>query len=936
MEKKKSSITTKILIIILPLLGALIAGIVFSMIYFMDTLTRNILLDMLQPLAKTSAQDVSANLHTLSDRIYFISDNISNDNAFKNQEPSFAEKHDAVQEILHRAKQSIEYTWLGLYLSDGTLMVGSEGSPDSIFGREIYDRVNLTKRSVIEDTRIGNGGILEISIGMGLYNENADPTKSASVYYDKDGKVNYILVGSYKYDIINDVLGNINLGATGTAFIINENKTLIAHKDIKHVFERMTLEDILGGDSAEYISALMISGQTGADQIRVFGEDMFISYSPIRGTKWSLAIMAPQQDFRSEVNQAIFTSIIIAISLLSIFVLLLIFLLRKILTVPLNVITKNANEGARGRFVNEIPESYTERTDEIGQLTKAFMLMSKTAHNVIKTIDKLSTTARYGSLNERAQLSEYEGDYRQIIAGINETFDVFCSHLDSMPGALAFFNGEKQPVFANRAMKSVLSRHDFDINNAEIFTKILSSGNLDSLAPEAAAIFDPDNNTSFYATELNITNENNDTSYYTATLKRVDLSSASSGADICVMMILNDVTTLTNEKERAEAASRAKSEFLSNMSHEMRTPMNAIIGMTNLALSANTMEKIRQCLNKTDGAAKHLLGVINDILDMSKIEANKFEISCVEFSFEKTVNKAVDIVQVRVEEKGQKLSVNIGAGIPKNLFGDDQRILQVITNLLSNAVKFTPNNGLIKVDAKLTEEADGLCTIQTAVSDTGIGITKEQQERLFHAFEQADNTTTRKYGGTGLGLAISKRIIELMGGEIWIESEPGNGATFTFTIKARRASETDASSDDSSADINNDFTEGCFKDHCLLLAEDVEINREIVVALLEPTGITIDCAENGMEAVALFSASPERYDLIFMDMQMPVMGGLEATRCIRALEISKAKEIPIIAMTANVFAEDVEHCHAAGMNDHIGKPLDFNHVLHKLRTYLAL
>jgi CheY-like chemotaxis protein len=254
---------------------------------------------------------------------------------------------------------------------------------------------------------------------------------------------------------------------------------------------------------------------------------------------------------------------------------------------------------------------------------------------------------------------------------------------------------------------------------------------------------------------------------------------------------------------------------------------------------------------------------------------------------------------------------------------------------LSNAVKFTPDNGSIKLSAVLAQEEDDVCTIQIKISDTGIGIAKEQQERLFSAFEQADNTTTRQYGGTGLGLAISKSIIELMRGKIWVESELGGGSTFTFTIKAKRSGEIDESSGESNKTENNDFDiNGCFKDCCLLLAEDIEINREIVIALLESTEITIDCAENGAEAVKIFTASPERYDLIFMDMQMPEMGGLEATRLIRALDIPKAKEIPIIAMTANVFTEDIENCRAAGMNGHIGKPLDFDNVINQLRAYI--
>ena len=515
----------------------------------------------------------------------------------------------------------------------------------------------------------------------------------------------------------------------------------------------------------------------------------------------------------------------------------------------------------------------------------------------------------------------------------------------------------------------------------------------------------------------------------------------------------------------AEAASRAKSEFLSNMSHEMRTPMNAIIGMTSIGKTASDLDKKDYAFGKIESASAHLLGVINDILDMSKIEAGKFEISTVEFNLEKMLQKVVNVVSFRVDEKKQSLTVHIGKDIPPFLLGDDQRLTQVITNLLSNAVKFTPEGGAIRLDARLDKDDQGQPLLRIEVSDTGIGISEEQQALLFKAFQQAESNTTRKFGGTGLGLVISKRIVELMGGNIWIKSAPGQGSTFTFTVKAEQgsgvqdgvgllppgvnwsslralavddspeilehfsdiaeqlgfscavaesgaaalkkineegpydlyfvdwkmpgmdgmelasriksgsgsgsvvimisAADWNALSDaakksgvdkflakplfpSSIADCINECLgrdnvaeqaeeaalEESFAGHRILLAEDVDINREIVLALLEPSHLEIDCAENGAAALRMFSAAPERYDMIFMDLQMPEMDGYEATRRIRALDDPKARQVPIIAMTANVFREDVEKCLAAGMNDHVGKPLDLEVVLGKLRKYL--
>jgi signal transduction histidine kinase/CheY-like chemotaxis protein len=516
-------------------------------------------------------------------------------------------------------------------------------------------------------------------------------------------------------------------------------------------------------------------------------------------------------------------------------------------------------------------------------------------------------------------------------------------------------------------------------------------------------------------------------------------------------------------KDQAEDSSRAKSDFLSHMSHEMRTPMNAIIGMTSIGKSAGDVERKDYALGKIENASTHLLGVINDILDMSKIEANKLELSPVDFDFEKMLQKVVNVIFFRVEEKNQTLHVSIDKDIPRRLVGDDQRLTQVITNLLSNAVKFTPEGGSIRLDARFVKEEDGLCTLQIEVEDTGVGISAEQQARLFTSFQQADSSTSRTFGGTGLGLAISKRIVELMDGRIWIESALGEGSAFFFTIQARRGSAVrhsqlapgvnwknirvlavdddteileyykdiaqrfgitcdiaasgqeaiemlergefydiyfidwkmpgmngieltkkikerragnsvvtmisstewsviaeDAKAagvdrflakplfpstiadcineclgiEDESEEPANAGVPDVFTGRRVLLAEDVEINREIVLALLEPTELEIDCAENGAEALRLFSENPERYNMIFMDIQMPEMDGLEATRRIRALDVPRAKTVPIIAMTANVFREDIEKCRNAGMNDHVGKPLDLDVVLEKLRTYL--
>jgi len=404
-----------------------------------------------------------------------------------------------------------------------------------------------------------------------------------------------------------------------------------------------------------------------------------------------------------------------------------------------------------------------------------------------------------------------------------------------------------------------------------------------------------------------------------------------------IMLLFYDVTDLKRSREEALAASQAKSSFLSNMSHEIRTPMNAIIGMTLIGKHEKSPEKMIYAFEKIESAGAHLMGVINDILDISKIESGKMELSYINFSFTQMIDRVVSVSTIKIQDKSQRFSIETDPAIPEILFGDDQRLAQVITNLLSNATKFTPEEGEVELSANLLSTQSDKCVIQVSVKDSGIGMSDEEQDKLFNAFQQAEAGTSRKYGGTGLGLVISKRILEMMDGDIRVESAPGQGSRFIFTavlgVPAHTGKEDDAGqtvkilSGETGAAVED------FSGKVILIVDDVDINLEVAIALLEPTNITIDTAASGKEAVDAFAADPARYDLILMDMQMPEIDGLQATRMIRAQNTPEALRVPIIAMTANVFKEDIEKCIAAGMNGHLGKPIVIDDVMNTLSRY---
>ncbi len=387
---------------------------------------------------------------------------------------------------------------------------------------------------------------------------------------------------------------------------------------------------------------------------------------------------------------------------------------------------------------------------------------------------------------------------------------------------------------------------------------------------------------------------------------------------------------LVAARDTAEKASNAKSVFLSNMSHELRTPMTALMGMLNMARDSDDLDRIRACLDRMELSSRNLLGIINDILDMSKIESGKLELSCEPFDLDRTLADLMHIMRVSAKEKKQTILVNIDHNVPRRLEGDSMRLAQVIINLLSNAIKFSETGKEIRVEIKLEERNENSALLRFLVIDKGMGISQEHIGNLFQPFQQADNSITKRFGGTGLGLAISRTIVEMMGGQMLLTSTPGKGSTFSFTVRFGLRTDDELRTEEAKPVVTKTSHVGARA----LVVEDIDINREIIRYLLESAGMEVEEAENGRDAVDLFERDPEAFDVIIMDIQMPVMDGYTATRAIRGSAHSRGSLIPIIAMTANAFSEDVDRALAAGMNGHLSKPINNAELFETLARYL--
>ena len=777
-NRKKRSIRANFIAVVVAATVFLISALAVFMFNFLHSLTDAVLFETLPPLTQTAADSVAVRMSLLEGHVLTIRDNPTlNDPAVSNAQR---------RQVLEAAESDFGFSWIGLYTATGFLITGGALSPPFIH-RTLFVEMMEAGQPATFDVQATFDGDLEVIIGSPII---------------RDGEVLYYLVVGSDYDVLNDIINSFTISAESTAYIVNNQGRYMVHREINMVLLRETMftharDDGLAGVLYGIIEQ-MNRREAGTARFGGIGSPRILSFAPLEGTPWNLVVETSRDDFLATIYRGVVMNMQFAFLLLAVLVIVANLFIVRLVTKPLNAITDHVKRLGEGSFRNQqaLPERFFKRDNEITQLAYAFDSMATSLESVIGGIEAIVRASSSGKLDARIDAAPLKGDFLAIAERVNDFLDLVRSYLHAIPEVVALFNEKKEMLFHNEAMAEFLVVHGLEPGDPLLLEKIIGGESDDQtdLPDGMNAVFSPLVSAPWpFSAPISIPGRDG-TENYDMRIRRVGKENAwHDSQSLCIVMTLNNVTSMANARLEAETANRAKSEFLSSMSHEIRTPMNAITGMAELLLRGNLSDEARGYAQEIKQAGANLISIINGILDLSKIEAGKFEIIPVRYMLASLINDTVNIIRIKLMEKPVRFFTNIECKIPHTLFGDEVRLRQVLINLLSNAAKYTDRGHVslsITVDSR--DEADGhegapegghgRIWLRIAVSDTGRGIKPEDQAKLFGDFVQVDKARNRGIEGTGLGLAIARKLCLAMGGEISVESEYGKGSTFTALI----------------------------------------------------------------------------------------------------------------------------------------------------------
>lgn len=664
-----------------------------------------------------------------------------------------------------------------------------------------------------------------------------------------------------------------------------------------------------------------------------WGRNFFYSYSPIFNSTGEVVAFlgadidaTPMQEelSRVEVNMIVLSIIVFVIMFIMITV-----YSRVTLSTPLAAMSADIQGFARGELDIKADFNLLRRKDELGVIYREFLAADKIIQSFITRMNQLSTEVTRGNMNTKIVDNEgmYQGSYTELMENANYMVASTRSILNLMPSTIMFFSHNHQVLYQNEPARTAYEIHQLNQNDSgekdESTVQILENNRTNVFR-----IYDDfiksgeDSHEGTYSFE----DSHGGHRYFNMFFIKINEEKDRSG----VCAVCTDVSEYIEMSERAEASSRAKTDFLSRMSHEIRTPMNAIIGITEIAKRKNENTALDENFDTILSSANHLLLLINDVLDISKIEAGNVELSETSANLVTLIDDMVKILEKTAEPKRIELKVTKENIQNEWVLCDDLRLKQILINLVSNAIKFSPEGATIDIELIGLQSDEQKTSFRFAVRDHGIGVAPENQKKIFDMFEQGDKGISREYGGTGLGLPISNRLVMLMGSEagIVLKSEQNKGSEFSFEL-----SFDNGEVKESHKEI--EISEADFSGKHLLVVDDIAVNRDIVIAMLEGTGAEIDVADDGSTALEKFEASAEGYyNLILMDIQMRMVDGYEATRAIRDTGRKDSETVKIVAMSANAYKSDIEKAEKAGMNGYITKPVNYTMMINEIDKQL--